>query len=430
MFKKFVNRKSCLFIIVMFISVMLSGCLFEVNNLIQSDIEEDHYLIYNNIALIDYETENDTEDQNDVDKDDVCDKNSLNQNNIDMQFINNRTISANFAHSMAITNDGILWGWGFNRYGQVGNGTTINAQIPFKIMDDVISVATGSRHTLALRNDGSLWGWGGNGSGQLGDGTTIDRHEPVLILTNVIFISSDAYHSMAIKNDHTLWGWGHNLNGQIGNGTTIRQYIPTKILDDVVFVDTDIMYTMAIRSDGSLWGWGSNITGLLGDETIIDIYYPTHMLDGIVYVATEFNYTVVIKDDGALWGWGAPFEIYENKNDAEFKQMTHIMDDVVSVATGAVLFIAQSDGTLWDLRVLRLGHTDTLNNDTFLQFQYVLSDVLDVTGLIHRLILKNDGRLFVQGGNFRGELGNPDIFTAFTPVFLKDNIMLPNRILK
>lgn len=75
-------------------------------------------------------------------------------------------------NSAAITYDGELYVWGLNNSGQIGNGTNINQPTPVKIMDNVVQLAISngidSVHMLAITADGSLWGWGCNRFGQLG----------------------------------------------------------------------------------------------------------------------------------------------------------------------------------------------------------------------------------------------------------------------
>ena len=65
-------------------------------------------------------------------------------------------------HTLAIIDDGTLWGWGNNYQYQLGGYNRDNLTTPVKIMDDVISVAAGSKHSLAVKSDGSLYGWGNN----------------------------------------------------------------------------------------------------------------------------------------------------------------------------------------------------------------------------------------------------------------------------
>src|SRR5687768_16333533 len=68
-------------------------------------------------------------------------------------------------------------------------------------------VAMGGQHTIALNNDGSVWTWGFNAYGQLGDGTTTTRSVPGLVpgVINVIQIAAGENHSLALRVDGTLW---------------------------------------------------------------------------------------------------------------------------------------------------------------------------------------------------------------------------------
>jgi alpha-tubulin suppressor-like RCC1 family protein len=95
-------------------------------------------------------------------------------------------IAAGSNHSLAIkndaTNDGTVWAWGWNAYGQVGNGDPGGANVtsPFQIPDlsGAVAVAAGEAHSLALLSDGTVWAWGKNDFGQLGDGTKHAASEP------------------------------------------------------------------------------------------------------------------------------------------------------------------------------------------------------------------------------------------------------------
>ncbi len=88
-------------------------------------------------------------------------------------------------------------------------------------------------HSLALKSDGTVWAWGWNGYGQLGDGTTTSRYTPVQVsgLTGVVAIAAGYYHSLALKSDGTVWAWGRNVYGQLGDGTTTSRYTPVQTLN-------------------------------------------------------------------------------------------------------------------------------------------------------------------------------------------------------
>ncbi len=116
--------------------------------------------------------------------------------------------------SFLIGEDGSLWAWGLNDFGQLGDGTETNRTTPQKVMDGVKLVAPGGVHTLILKEDGGLWAWGANGSGQLGDGTTQNSGSPLKIMDDVQSATAGNGWTMAIKNDGSLWAWGAiNLAG-------------------------------------------------------------------------------------------------------------------------------------------------------------------------------------------------------------------------
>src|SRR3989344_1483851 len=123
-------------------------------------------------------------------------------------------ISARYKHTIAIKSDGTLWAWGYNLYGQLGDGTTSQRNSPVQIGTDNnwVSISAGGYHTIAIKSDGTLWAWGSNDYGQLGDGTMVDKTTPAQIGTdaNWVSISAGDYHTIALKSDGTLWAWGRN----------------------------------------------------------------------------------------------------------------------------------------------------------------------------------------------------------------------------
>ena len=120
------------------------------------------------------------------------------------------------AHSLALKNDGTLWAWGWNNEGQIGDGTTSTTGCFCKstpvqsILTGITTIATGGSHSLALKNDGTLWAWGDNGYGQFGNGTNTNSNVPVSVnsIAGITGIAAGYYNSLARKNDGTAWVWG------------------------------------------------------------------------------------------------------------------------------------------------------------------------------------------------------------------------------
>ena len=143
-------------------------------------------------------------------------------------------IAAGAGHNLALGSDGKLYAWGSNSVGQLGNGTSLGSNIPVVVSlpsgITPTAIAAGDDYNMAIGNDGQLYTWGYNQFGELGDGTTTQRTTPVTVTLGSgitpTAISAGSYHSMAIGNDGKLYMWGYNTQGELGDGTTINSSIP------------------------------------------------------------------------------------------------------------------------------------------------------------------------------------------------------------
>ena len=354
------------------------------------------------------------------------------------------TISAGVEHSVAICDEGILWAWGNNRFGQLGDGTTTRRHSPVRIMDDVRSVSAGDFHTIAVRNDGTLWAWGLNGTeGRIGCGTTVWRNQPFRIKDNVVAVAAGGNHNAAITTDGVLWTWGENISGALGDGTTMNRHSPVRVMDDVIYVSVGSGATMAIRSDGSLWTWGDNRWGQLGDGTTISRRSPVRVMENIVSVSAgggditratieqafvNPGRAMAVDSDGVLWGWGENSfgQLGDGTTTHRFVPVK-IMDEAVSVSTGTNSAMAiRTDGSLWTWgRNLHgvLGDGTVTHRRTPMM---VMENVAAVTtGEFHTIAVGLDGALWTWGDNSFGRLGNNSTSHAISPIRIRDGFALP-----
>lgn len=223
------------------------------------------------------------------------------------------------SHTVALKADGSLWGWGLNLgdYVAPGPGDSAFLLSPTRIGSDTdwVSVYAAYLATFAVKADGSLWAWGYNGSGQLGDGTDTTRLTPTRIGTATDWtgaqFSGSSGHVAVIKADGSLWTWGDNEHGQLGDGTRVDRLVPTRLgTDRWISVSAD-RHTLAVRADGTLWSWGWNYKGQLGDGTLGGTFgdRPTPAQIGNAtnwaQVAAGNSTSHAVRADGTLWGWGA-----------------------------------------------------------------------------------------------------------------------------
>ena len=221
--------------------------------------------------------------------------------------------------SAAIKTDGTLWTWGQNAIyspppgggGLLGDGTEISKSSPVQIAGTTWKQVSSGRHTkAAIKTDGTLWMWGYNNFGQLADGTTTGKSSPIQIPgTTWKMVNNSWYHVAAIKTDGTLWTWGFNSNYQLGIGTQgIHKSSPVQTLaggTNWKMVACGKYHSAAIKTDGTLWTWGYGYYGTLGDNTTTDKTSPVQIGGTNWKVVAAGGYiSAAIKTDGTLWTWG------------------------------------------------------------------------------------------------------------------------------
>ena len=207
-------------------------------------------------------------------------------------------------HSLAVTSDGILWAWGDNNAGQIGDETLVNRHVPVRVMENVVSVSAGNMFTMAVTSDNNLWAWGHNDRGQFGIGTIVGSRIPIMIMENVLEVYAGDSYAMIIRTDGSLWAMGQNDRGQFGNGNRVSSRVPLRLKENVQALAASGNHTMAIMTDGSLWAWGQNDRGQFGNGTTINSNRPVRITDNVVAVSAGDKHTVAIKADGTLWAWG------------------------------------------------------------------------------------------------------------------------------
>ena len=237
-------------------------------------------------------------------------------------------VSVNLSFIMALDADGNVYTWGYNNYGQLGNGTatgehsTTYAADPARVPDPedtsktfkATQISAGANHAMAISQDGTLWTWGYNGWGQLGDGTTANQSKPKQVgnPTNssqpfqVAQISTGWVHSLAIDRSGTAWAWGYNYDGQLGDNTTNYRHTPTRVSPPAgqgnagtglatARISAGYYHSMAISHDGNTYSWGNNLYGELGNGSATQCSTPTLVAFNSVLLITgvKFDKTAV-----------------------------------------------------------------------------------------------------------------------------------------
>lgn len=135
----------------------------------------------------------------------------------------------------ALTSAGGVKCWGSNWSGSAGDGTNTERDVPVDVIglgNGVAAITTGSYHGCALTAVGGVKCWGYNRYGQLGNGTTFDQYKPVDVMgltSDVTSISAGEYHACAVTAAGGVKCWGANSYGQLGDGTTTQRTAPVNV---------------------------------------------------------------------------------------------------------------------------------------------------------------------------------------------------------
>jgi alpha-tubulin suppressor-like RCC1 family protein len=201
---------------------------------------------------------------------------------------------------------------GQNAYGQLGNGTKTDSNVPTPVsgLSDITSLDGRERGAVALLGDGTVMAWGSNEVGQLGNGTKEASlfPTPVSGLSEVKAISSYGRFTLALLNDGTVMAWGANTHGQLGNGTTEDSSVPIPVpgLGGVVAIAAGEAHSLALLEDGEVLGWGSNVHGQTGNGSSEDSLSPAPVkaLSGVTAIAAGGEHSLALTSSGAVWAWG------------------------------------------------------------------------------------------------------------------------------
>lgn len=173
-------------------------------------------------------------------------------------------------HSMALSSSGEIYAWGQNNCGQVGSGSTSNQASPRKITSCIghrraTWIACGQTSSMAVLDNGDVFGWGYNGNGQLGLGNNVNQPNPCRVSgLQGVFITQVACgyaHTLALSDEGELYSWGANSYGQLGTGNKANLVTPTRIATERGrFVDVAATHynhiSAAMTHMGHVYMWG------------------------------------------------------------------------------------------------------------------------------------------------------------------------------
>ncbi len=210
-------------------------------------------------------------------------------------------IAARGGHTCALRETGDVECWGSNKYGELGDGTAVtrNSPVPVKELGSKVrSIAAGWNHTCATLETGKTMCWGWNYYGQLGDGSLTTHVTPVSVAGlpgSASLMSLGWRHSCAVIEPGLVKCWGANEYGQGWDGWVVPNWSSTPTAGSPAAASptvtvtpeptkkpatakpSDFQYqpldaggnrTCAVTESGEVKCWGSNESGWLGVDPL------------------------------------------------------------------------------------------------------------------------------------------------------------------
>ena len=256
-------------------------------------------------------------------------------------------IKSGDSFSVALKANGNIESWGNNQYGQLGLGNNISYDEPQEmesLNETIVEIAVGNNHVLALTENGTIYGWGLNNYGQVGNGTVANQLEQATViniygneLSKIIRVEANGDNSFAINEDGQVFAWGKDFGNRAQELTDLENAIDVStsyyvkadgtvynmetleklaIVGQVRIMDEGTDHSVFLTTDGMAYSIGDNTFGQLGNSTnlsstdgVVAIRKnELELFENIIAIEAGDRYTILLKNDGTVVAAGSKLD--------------------------------------------------------------------------------------------------------------------------
>ncbi|MDD3035364.1 MAG: hypothetical protein PHO93_00400 [Candidatus Saccharimonadaceae bacterium] len=361
-----------------------------------------------------------------------------------------KRITVGSSYACAISADNQTYCWGYNAWGQLGNGTKTVAKTAVKVDTSgalggktIKSISAGLDHTCAIASDDQLYCWGDNGSGQLGNGSYESSTVPVAVNTagalydkTILSVAVGWANTCVLASDNGVYCWGYNVDGRLGNKTKSNSNLPIAVDVTGVLKDKKIVAisdVCAIDSAGQAYCWGGNWEGQLGNGTKVDSAVPvavdmTSQLSGKKFVSIDSGSGIncAVASDEVAYCWGSNDSLTPKTiNNSGALRSRGVKSVATGISTSCV--IASDDQVYCWGSNIRGGLGNNSKTDSVDPVAVDTSGVMNNKKIVsiassgYTCALSDENEVFCWGDNNNlGQLGNSAATNGLTPTIVQD----------
>ena len=320
-------------------------------------------------------------------------------------------------HSLLLKDDGTLYSFGENSFGQLGVGTDKVNTSPLQVkgVSNVVDFDTSNSHSIAATADGSVWVWGLNDYGQLYETNKSNILNPIKVngLYDIVKVRAGNRFDLALDKNGAVWYWGYNPKGQFDDELSGVVFKPTivKELKDIIITDIEAgdSHSLVLTDSGTVYAWGNNEYGQIGDETLSTRYVPTKIssLSNVKYINAKGNTSSCITENGDAWLWG-DYKYSTSSQATKPEKITGVSSPVsVEVNSNNIVEISEYN-TLYfwgGNKYGQLANGSTIDSSTFSNSYTVSNIVKMATSPYNIFMIDKNGYVYATGRNEIGQLG-------------------------
>ena len=360
--------------------------------------------------------------------------------------INFISVTAAWNHTCALSQQGDVYCWGRNEFGQLGVATPPEGTLPTLVESlpgGMTTLAAGGQRTCALDSAGKVWCWGNNEYDALGMGMIGEISFPVGVPElegNTTAVAVGDFHTCALLVGGKVQCWGGNMSGQLGDGSTNASIMPVLVTgftgvegdEKAIAIAAGAAHTCLVTTNGKVMCWGANWKGRLGDGTAQDHTTPVNVMgpdreevfENAVAITAGSGHTCALTRGGDLWCWGrnehGQLGIARTTSRNIPVRVSRLAGQVVAATAGMAHTCAlMRSGEVWcwgrnDHGQLGIG---TIRDYTTPVQVQGISDIISITaGIFHTCALARSFGLWCWGWNQHGELGDGTTIDRLSPV--------------